>query len=618
VSTDAFGITDGYYDVSGGWHETTPETRAALRVAMGVAPDAEHPPAARPLWFVRCGDTEPLDTPCHLVLEGGTDLGVLDALPADLPLGYHDLVPVDGGATTRLVASPQRCHLPEGLHDWLWSVQVYAARSSRSWGIGDLADLATLAKHASRDGARGVMLSPLHAPLPTSHQEPSPYFSSTRRWRNPLHLAIDAVPGAAANDVAALGLEARALLATRIIDRDAVWALKRQALDVLWARARDRTPDAAYLAWRDAQGASLLAYARFCALAEHHDADWRDWPEEHQHPESPAVARFAATHAERVELHAWIQWLLHEQLAAIDEVDVIADLAIGVDPGGADAWLHQDLFALDVCVGAPPDEFAVDGQDWGLPPFVPWKLREVAYEPFIETLRSAMSTRGLRVDHVMGLFRLFWIPPDATPAGGAYVRWPGRELLDLVCIESTRAGALVIGEDLGTVEDEVRSALHDAAVLSYRVMWFEDEPPEAYPHQALAAVTTHDLPTIAGAWTGNDAEQLRSIGRDEDADAVEGLRDRLLALGVPDGASAAEAVRIAHERLAAASTMLVAATLDDALVVAERPNVPGTTDELPNWSIALPALLDDALDAPGVEATAAAMRRAGRGSPPQG
>jgi 4-alpha-glucanotransferase len=609
------GITDGHHRTDGTWHATSSETDAALRAAMGLAP-GEVPSDARPVWFVRCGAADRLLGPCRLVLEDGSDLGVVAALPPDLPAGYHDLLPEDGGPTTRVIASPGRCHLPEDLRGWLWAVQLYAARSRSSWGIGDLGDLASIAGAAARDGAWGVAVSPMHAPLPTSTQEASPYFPSSRRWLNPLLVCIDDVPVAADDaEITALGEQARELLTQRRIDRDAVWRLKRAALERAWQRARPR-PDASYSAWRDAQGGALLDYARFCALAEHHACGWLEWPDAFRHPSSAAVARFASDHADLVELHAWIQWLLHVQLGNVRATTVVADLAIGVDPNGADAWLQQDVLALDVHVGAPPDEFATDGQDWGLPPFVPWKLRAAAYEPLVDVLRAAMRTGGLRIDHVMGLFRLFWIPEGVSPDAGAYVRFPGRELLELVCIESTRAGAVVIGEDLGTVEDEVRRELADAAVLSTRIAWFEDAPPETYPRVSFAAITTHDLPTIAGVWSGADAAMLRAMKRERDAEAADGLRDRLVALlGVAQRdlpTDTAEVARRAHERLAAAGSMLVAATLEDFAGVEQRPNLPGTIGERANWSIALPSPVDELLGSPAAQETAQAFRAAGR------
>jgi 4-alpha-glucanotransferase len=292
--------------------------------------------------------------------------------------------------------------------------------------------------------------------------------------------------------------------------------------------------------------------------------------------------------------------LLDEQFAAAGtEIALLGDLAIGFDPGGADAWVWQDVVAQGVHVGAPPDEFNAEGQDWGLPPFAPWKLRAVGYEPLVQTVRSALEHCGaLRVDHVMGLFRLFWIPEGGTPADGTYVRFPDTELLDIVALESARAGAVIVGEDLGTVEDEVRAQLTDRGVLSYRLVWFEPEPPEQFPTQALAAVTTHDLPTLAGVWTGAD----------EQADA--GLREHLVELtGHAVDAPIDDVVVATYARLAQAPSMVVTATFDDALRVKQRPNLPGTTTARPNWSLALPSPIEEFVDDPVVAEIAAALRR---------
>jgi len=273
----------------------------------------------------------------------------------------------------------------------------------------------------------------------------------------------------------------------------------------------------------------------------------------------------------------------------------VHDLAIGADPDGFDGWVWQDTLATGVRVGAPPDEFNAAGQDWGLPPFVPWRLRAAGYEPLAELLRGAFEHgAGLRVDHVMGLFRLWWIAASAGPSEGGYVRYPGHELLDVLALESVRAGAYVVGEDLGTVEDEVRAALAERDVLSYRLAWFEPGPPEQWPERALGALTTHDLPTLAGVATGADddgtfAGRLRSF------------------LGSETPADALELTAAAHRRLSAAPCRLVSATLDDALGLVDRPNVPGTIAERPNWSLALPVAVDDLGTHPGVAAVVEAF-----------
>ncbi|HEX4819414.1 MAG TPA: 4-alpha-glucanotransferase [Acidimicrobiales bacterium] len=602
MTPDAWGIEDGYWDIAGRWHETPEATRRALRVAMGGLADvADPPPATRPVWFVRHGRAPSIQRPAELVLEDGTRLDAAGTLPRDLPLGYHDLHPDDGGPTTRLIVTPDRCALPEGLRTWGWSAQLYATRSEQSWGIGDLGDLATLARWATGLGAEVVAINPLHAATPTEPQEPSPYFPSSRRFRNPLYLRIEDVPGFDPGDeaMAEAQLTGRALNTHRTIDRDAVYALKLHALETLWSRFDGDARFDAFVA----EGASALRqFATFCVLAERHCSGWRDWPAEFRRPDSPGVTRFAAANHERVRFHCWLQWLLSDQLAtAGSEIALLGDLAIGFDPNGADAWMWQDVVADGVRVGAPPDSFNADGQDWGLPPFVPWKLRAVGYDPLVQTVRAALEHCGaLRIDHVMGLFRLFWIPDEGTPADGTYVRFPATDLLDIVALESARAGAVVVGEDLGTVEDEARDHLSQRGVLSYRLVWFEDEPPEEFPEQALAAVTTHDLPTIGGVWTREDEE------------AGHGLRECLVELtGLTDDAPVEDVVVRTYARLASAPSMIVMATLDDALCISERPNLPGTTTERPNWSLALTSPLEDLMKDPVSVNLADALRRQG-------
>ncbi|HEY8547262.1 MAG TPA: 4-alpha-glucanotransferase, partial [Acidimicrobiales bacterium] len=621
--SDAWGVDDGYWDAAGEWHDTSAETAAALRRAMG-SPDGNPEPGPdlqHPLRVVHLGEAAPVDAPAELTLEDGTEVPVADRLPPDLPIGYHTLRPRDGEPgdpgwlPTRLIVSPGRCHLPDDLHSWVLTVQLHSCRSERSWGIGDLGDLRRLGTWAGVRGAGLVALNPLHAPLPTEHVQPSPYFPSSRRWRNPLYLAIDELPGATLDpEIPRLAEEARALSAQRLIDRDAVWRLKRTALERLWSAVGP--DDDRLAAWRAAQGDALEQYARFCALAEHHDSGWTAWPDEHRHPDSPAVARFAAEHADRVAFWAWVQLLLEQQLDEANEaIPLLQDLAIGVDPDGAEAWMYQDLLAgPGVRVGAPPDHFNTAGQDWGLPPFVPWKLRDAGYRPLAELWRSALRPGGgLRIDHVMGLFRLFWILPDQGPAEGAYVRYPADELLAVLAVESTRAGALVVGEDLGTVEDGVRDRLAMGGILSTRIVWFDWDPPESFPQQALAAVTTHDLPTVAGVWTHDDVADQRAAGLPVDEEAAWQMRHRLADLsGVGEDGTVEDVIVGVHRRLAAAPSMLVSATIEDALAVTQRPNMPGTVAERPNWSLALPLPLDEILVDPLVNQVAAALREGRR------
>lgn len=612
MATDAWGVDDGWHDTSGCWHPAPEETLAAVARAMGREGDSPYPPPGRPVWVVRPGQAHPLEGPCELILEGGDDQGEVLALPADLPLGIHELVPAHGGPATTVIASPGRCHLPESLRTWGVTMQVPTTRSRSSWGIGDLADVRSVASWIRSAGGGAVGLSPLHAPSPVPPLQPSPYYPSSRRWRNPLLLRVEEVPGARRIPfVAEAAQTARRLLSAPIVDRDACWDLKRHALEHIWLRRGDQQRDD-LAHWRLTQGQSLDGWARYCALAEVHGNSWRTWPEELRRPDNTAVEAAIAPLEDRVAFHAWLQQLIDQQLAhaQTDGVRLIQDLAIGVDPDGADAWLLQDLLALGTSVGAPPDDFAPEGQSWGLPPFIPWRLRDAGYRPFAELLRASMvSDGGLRVDHVMGLSRLFWVPPGGTPSDGTYVRFAGREMLDVLAMESARAGAVVVGEDLGTVEEAFRQELQETRILSTRLVWFEDEPPEELPREALAMVTTHDLPTIAGVVSGADAEELAALGRPVPDDAAASLRRRLDAI-VPDATRrpAAEVAAEVHGRLGRSPARLVLATLEDLCCVEHRPNVPGTSDERPNWSAALPLSIEELQADPAVAASAAALR----------
>ena len=298
----------------------------------------------------------------------------------------------------------------------------------------------------------------------------------------------------------------------------------------------------------------------------------------------------------RIRFHAWTQWLIDAQLArASKEIAVVHDLPIGLDVAGADAWCWQDMMARDVSVGAPADEFNANGQDWGLTPFIPWRLRGAHYRPFIETIRAMLRhAGGLRIDHVMGLFRLFWIPRELGAKGGAYVRSRAEELLAIVALESLRAQAFIIGEDLGTVEAGVREKLAEQHMLSYRLLYFEPGAPKEYPELALSSVTTHDLPTIAGLWTGADAAALKGIGLDPNEEGTEALREKVRKLAHLDKHAPVDAaIEAVHRSLAHAPSRVLLATLDDAVAVPERPNVPGTVREWPNWSLALPQTLEE-------------------------
>jgi 4-alpha-glucanotransferase len=418
------------------------------------------------------------------------------------------------------------------------------------------------------------------------------------------------VPGApsAADELEGLGALGRALNDERVIRRDAVRKLKLSALELLW----DRWPgDHGFDEFCRRGGDALEKFATFAALAEAYGDDWRAWPTSLRRPENGAVVREARHRRPRVDFHKWLQWLLERQLAkASRSVALVGDLAIGVNPLGFDAWLWQDVFASRVSIGAPPDDFNLGGQDWSLAAFDPWRLRAAGYEPFIAMLRSAFRhVGGLRFDHVMGLWRLFWIPEGATtPASGAYVRYPAKDLLAILALESVRAGAFVIGEDLGTVEKGVREEMARRDLLSYRLLCFEQSDPSAYPAGALAAVTNHDLPTLPGLWRRDGGPAASGPSPNEAFE--EAVRERVRRItGLDVTADVADAVAATYRALAGAPSVLIAATLEDALGVSEQPNRPGSTEEVPNWSLALPASLEEILEDPGPRRLARILRR---------
>ena len=611
-SADAWGVATRYRDANGEWHEPPASTLEAALQAMGAT--EEEPPATSPVLCVRPGSGTTVDRPAELTAEdGGTvRLEAGERLPPDLDLGYHTLIDLETGADRMLVVSPGACVLPANAPTWGWAVQLYAARSRRSWGIGDLGDLHRLTAWAARDlGAGLVLVNPLHAAIPLVPQDASPYYPSSRRFRNPLYLRVEDVPGAGAigADLEELAAKGRALNDDRRIDRNAVFELKMEALRELWSRFDDNP---AFERWCDTGGDALEAYATFCVLSEDHGRPWPTWPESLRHPHSPDVATFRERHRRRVDFHRWLQWLIDRQLeSASAQLPVVHDLAVGFDPDGADGWEWQDVMASGMSVGAPPDEFNTRGQDWGLPPFDPWRLRARGYRPFVETVGAAfLHAGGLRLDHVMGLFRLFWVPHGTSPRDGTYVRYPSADLLDIVALESHRASAYVVGEDLGTVEPEVREAMAARDILSYRLLWFEEEPPSEFPERALAAVTTHDLPTVAGLWTGSDLEAQRRVGMAPNEKGTAALRSRVASFtGVADDAPPEKVVTATYAALGRAPSLLLTASLDDGMAVEERPNMPGTVDEWPNWSIALPALLEDVESDPRPRAIADALAR---------
>jgi 4-alpha-glucanotransferase len=588
-SPRAWGLLPHHVSTGGSRSSASAETVDALLAALGAdrrRPDLDDD---RPLVVVQGegpragGDEEGASSASsEIELEDGSTRACGERLPADLPLGYHRLHA--GGRSRLLVVTPPRCHLP-AVRGFGFAVQLYATRSAASWGIGDLTDLAGLAGWAAGLGAATLLVNPLHAGLPLLPIEPSPYFPTSRLFLDPLYLRPERAGGD--TDVSDLAAAARLLNRDRRIDRDQVALLKMRALEREFIDTAD--PGEAEVALEARP--RLRDFGLFCALAERHGRDWRNWPRPLARRDPTAIRAAAEELAGRVRFHAWVQLQLDRQLEeAGAALPLIRDLAVGFHPGGADAWLWQDLVVPGVTVGAPPDTFNTLGQDWGIAAFDPWKLRTAGYGPFIETLRANLREgAGLRIDHVMGLQRLWCIPSGGGPADGCYLEYPAGDLLGIVALESVRHRATVIGEDLGTVPAGLRSRLRRRGLLSYVVLLFEDRPPARWPRQALAAVTTHDLPTVTGLWDGSDLRARRRSGLPASASATEELVERIRQDGGPPrDAESSAAVVHAHRRLAGSRCTLLAATLEDVAEVQERPNQPGSAGESPNWSLALP------------------------------
>ena len=522
-----WGVLPSYWSYQGQLTETSPATEEAILGAMGASGD--HPPRVRRLKL-------PPD-PCSI--------------------------------------APHRA--------WGWAVQLYAARSRDSWGIGDMADLRRLARWSRKQGAEVLLLNPLGAQTPILPYEASPYYASSRRFRNTMYLRPEEIEGAeqVAAELEPLRAKAQTLNHRRLIDYNEVFELKSKALEAIFKVA----PDPPRLGpWAHSNGQALRDFATYNALAEEHGPAWRTWPAELRHPKGEGVDSERRRLSRRVAFHVWQQFHLDRQMAlAGREIGLITDVPVGFAADGFDAWRWQDLLAHGISVGAPPDEFFTQGQDWGLPPFDPWKLRRAHYEPFVEAIRSATAhAAGIRLDHVMGLFRLFWIPTGMGAPGGAYVRYPASDLLALLAQESRRAKAFVIGEDLGLVEPAVRRRLRQRGALSYRLLWFEGPTPDQWPKNSVAAVGTHDLPTLAGTWKLTEPDQRQHR-----------LRQRLWDMThAPDDTAPIEVASNIYGALAASRSRIVLASMEDALSVEERPNVPGTTTEFPNWRLALPQSLE--------------------------
>ena len=591
-------------------------------------------------------------------------------LPEDLPPGYHRLeidLEFSGRESCPLIVAPDRAHEPAELAAsgkvWGVAAQIYTLRSDDNWGIGDFTDLAELLRLSAAAGAGFVGVSPLHALFPSDPSLYSPYSASSRHALNVMFIDVNAVPDVRASE------RARALAETRVfkaklaqvraasqVDYAGVAALKLPVLEAGYRLFREihldtHTPRASQ--FRDflaEHGEPLRLHALFDALDRHFrktlgsNAGWQNWPKEYHDPRGDAVQRFAREHTDDVDFFAYLQWLAADQLGAVRRlarelglgVGLYGDYAVGVNASGSETWSDQTLYCMGAAIGAPPDPLGVAGQEWGIPPQDPRQLRRTAYAPFAALVRASMRNCGaLRLDHVMALFRQWWVPRGYKSVDGGYVHYPLDDLLGVVALESHRNHCLVVGEDLGVVPDEIRRALPRFGVYHYKVVMFEQREgefvaPSDYVRPALATVTTHDLPTLNGWWTGHDIDLWQKLGfyADESVGvAARAERDRekqrlLRALNreglwpaASDDASAsqrstpysAELSRAIHVYLGRSNAALVTVQLEDMLGMREPVNIPGTSSEYSNWTRRIPLSAREIFARDDVRALASAI-----------
>jgi 4-alpha-glucanotransferase len=620
-----------------------------FEVTVAVAADE----LERPLdWYVRfegggewrgrlrAGDLAELE---RRELDGRWQTRRVLALPESLPHGYHSLrVCIEHGACAdgALIVAPRGCFEPQVLRDgrrlWGVAVQLYTLRSARNWGIGDFVDLEAVVRGCAPHGASFVGLNPLHALFPGNPWHFSPYSASSRHFLNVLYIAVEQLPefaecAEARQRVAAPEFQAELerLRSTPNVDYPGVANAKLPLLELLYAHfrrehlGRGSPRAAAFQAYVAERGESLRLHALYDAIDVHMRAQdgsrywgWPVWPEALRDPAGAGVREFEAAHRERVEYYAWLQWLADEQLRKVQRVarelgmpiGLYGDYAVGVNPSGSETWSDQALYRKSAGVGAPPDALALKGQDWGIPPQDPNVLTEEQYRPFRQLIAANMRHFGaLRLDHVMALFRQWWVPVGLGATEGGYVHYPLDDLMSVLALESERHACLVVGEDLGTVPPEMSHAMDERSVYSYRVLLFEKHADgrfkgaAEYPRRAIATVTTHDLPTLKGYWTASDIELRRRLSlypSDEVSGMVadERVRDRaalLVALeqeGLKpvacEGSAQSYGLALSlaiHEFLARSSAALVVVQAEDMVGMADPVNVPGTCDEHANW-----------------------------------
>ncbi len=574
----AWGVEDGYHDVFGNWHQADGETldRLVDRLSAGRA------------------------------------------APSDM----RTSVDVD-----------LRAFQGDGGPGWGLAVQLYSVRSATNWGIGDFTDLRHILGLAARSGASAVGLNPLHALFLDRPEAASPYAPNSRLFLNPLYIDVTAIPEFEGIEDPSLGGAVEALRANDLVDYVGVAALKERMLRAVYARFLERgtTERAARLAnFRAAQGEKLTRFSCFEILRRRFNrASWRQWPDPWKNPDTTTLNELRRRQDRECGFFEFLQWVADDQLAACRDnakelglpIGLYLDLAVGVDPDGADAWSNQSAVLREFSVGAPPDEFNPAGQDWGLAPFNPHALQDHDFAAFRELLAAAMRHAGaVRLDHVLGLMRLYLVPHGAGASRGAYLRFPFEPLLRVIAEESNKYRCVFIGEDLGTVPEGFRETAARWGVWTYRVMMFERwgdgefKKPHDYPHEALATFNTHDLPTFRGWVSGHDLDVKRALGIDpgEDNDSRQRAREALgRALSSGENGSG-EGLPSACAYLAAAPAKLVMVSLEDMLDVVEQVNIPGTIDQHPNWRRKLPVALEEWTEGDTWKMVASTFERAGR------
>ncbi|WP_420174724.1 4-alpha-glucanotransferase [Luteococcus sp. OSA5] len=575
-------------------------------------------------------------------------------LPADLPLGYHRLVlrSQDVEVESSLIITPSFLGLPASMNDrriWGYATQLYSVRSRESWGVGDLTDLADLSVwSATQQFAGYVLVNPLHAAQPQPPLEPSPYLPTSRMYVNPLYIRPEAI-----QEYATLGESERKKIAKlrkklgKVLDgvdeirRNDSWTAKAAALEIIFAAGRKPAREMAFNDFVRREGRQLRDFATWCALYEVHGSDWRTWPAELQRPTSPEVAEFYRQNQTRIRFYKWLQWVAETQLSDTQQaardagmpIGIVSDLAVGVNASGAETWMLSDVFAQGCTVGAPPDAYSQLGQDWGQPPWRPDRLAELGYAPFRQMVQGVLRhAGGVRVDHIIGLFRLWWVPEGKTAKDGTYVRYDHDALIGILALEAHRAQALVIGEDLGTVQPWVREYLSRRGILGTSVMWFEQDengptPPENWREYAMSSVTTHDLPPTTGYLAGDHIrlrDQLGMLtesledelagGRAEQQAMLEALRNHgALSQEDFETRDVEQIVLAMHRMLTWTPSKVLNAALVDAVGDRRTQNQPGTIDEYPNWRVPLsapdgsPMLLEDVFTSERASRLAAVM-----------